>query len=188
LHFEGLVSLEKTLQFLTPRNDSRVNQLWWQIRLDALRILNQQEEFDAVAMDFCMLYELSPPSWVDAQCQLQDGGAHPAFEATRPPPTSSFGLDAVDTVVVELSGELAGDAAPALVELFARPISSDRLVVSCAGLVRVDFAAAGGILNWVTECELHGCRVQFTDVPRLIAGFFTVIGISEYAKVLLRSK
>jgi hypothetical protein len=44
------------------------------------------------------------------------------------------------------------------------------------------------VLNWVTACESLGCRVQFVDVPRLVATFFNVMGISEYARITLRSK
>ena len=36
--------------------------------------------------------------------------------------------------------------------------------------------------------EALGCRVQFVDVPRLVATFFNVMGISEYARISLRSK
>lgn len=189
LHFVGVLALEKTLQSLTPAGDAQADQTWWKIRLDLLRIVNQPEEFDAVAMDFCVVYEVSPPSWALAKCQLQDGGAGlPAFETTMPPQAADYASAEADAVVVDLSGALVGDADPALQSLLLRPISSDRLVVSCKQLVRVDFAAAGALLNWVTECELHGCRVQFTEVPRLVAGFFTVIGITEYAKISLRHK
>jgi hypothetical protein len=55
-------------------------------------------------------------------------------------------------------------------------------------LIRVDFSAAGSILNWAAQRESEGCRLQFVDVPRLVAAFFTVIGISEHAKVVVRTK
>ena len=60
----------------------------------------------------------------------------------------------------------------------------EHLVVSCKGLVRVDFSAAGSILNWAGNLPLaRGCQVQFRDVHRLVAAFFNVIGITEYARV-----
>jgi hypothetical protein len=60
-------------------------------------------------------------------------------------------------------------------------------VVSCANLIRVDFSAAGGILNWVAERQAEGCRVQFREVHRLVASFFHVIGINEHARIVLRT-
>jgi len=89
--------------------------------------------------------------------------------------------------VVELRGEVLGDAADALDKLQAGLAGSNRLVISCARLIRVDFSAAGSILNWVALRESEGCHVQFHDVPRLVAAFFNVIGINEYARVVLRT-
>jgi len=53
--------------------------------------------------------------------------------------------------------------------------------------VRVDFSAAGSILNWVATRQASGCHVQFRDVHRLVAAFFTVIGINEHARVIPRA-
>ena len=60
------------------------------------------------------------------------------------------------------------------------------LVVSCSKLIRVDFSAAGTLLNWVTTLQGEGRIVQFNDMHRLVAAFFSVIGISEHAKVTPR--
>jgi ABC-type transporter Mla MlaB component len=61
------------------------------------------------------------------------------------------------------------------------------MVISCAKLIRVDFSAAGTLLNWVSARQNEGRVVHFTDVHRLVAAFFHVIGISEHAKVITRT-
>ena len=58
---------------------------------------------------------------------------------------------------------------------------------SCAKLIRVDFSAAGTLLNWVSAREAENRSVQFSEVNRLVASFFNVIGISEHARVIVRS-
>ena len=83
---------------------------------------------------------------------------------------------------------MLGDAADVLNKFQAGLHGADRLVVSCARLIRVDFSAAGSILNWVLAREAEGCHVQFRDVPRLVAAFFNVIGISDHARVVLRNR
>jgi ABC-type transporter Mla MlaB component len=88
---------------------------------------------------------------------------------------------------VELSGSIAGDITANLEKLTRRFGGSDVLTISCVKLIRVDFAAAGTLLNWVTSHQAEGRQVQFLDVHRLIAGFFNVIGISEVARVAVRS-
>ena len=56
------------------------------------------------------------------------------------------------------------------------------------GSVRIDFTAAGTVLNWVTAREAEGRQVQFSDVHRLVAAFFNVIGISEHARITIRNE
>jgi len=59
--------------------------------------------------------------------------------------------------------------------------------VSCEHLIRVDFAAAGSILNWVTNCHSQGTQVEFFQTPRLVGAFFNLVGINEHAKIMVRA-
>jgi ABC-type transporter Mla MlaB component len=98
-----------------------------------------------------------------------------------------MGLDSVRLSGLELRGEVLGDATQALAGLESVQVSGGRVVVSCRNLIRVDFSAAGSILNWVALRQAEGHLVQFQDVHRLVAAFFNVIGINEHAKVVLRT-
>jgi ABC-type transporter Mla MlaB component len=73
-----------------------------------------------------------------------------------------------------------------LEKLDSRLKGADIMVISCAKLIRVDFSAAGALLNWVAARQAENREVQFSDVNRLVAAFFNVIGITEYAKVTTR--
>ncbi len=204
LHFVGAEVLEKTLRSFTPSGDKRVDAFWWRLRLDALRILRLQDEFELAALDFCVIYEVSPPPWQDARCRYayeradevtafdtdaDAPGAEPDYPVDQSQAlTAPMGFDALPAAVVELNGEVLGDAAEALDKLQAGLKGADRLVISCDRLIRVDFSAAGSVLNWVAVRQAEGCRVQFRDVPRLVAAFFNVIGINEHAKVMLRNR
>ena len=204
MHFEGANVLERTLKSCTPSGDKQVDLLWWRLRLDALRTLGLQDEFELAALDFCVTYEVSPPPWEDARCEIvserlnstepaqgADGALggmaqdHPGSWGQAQ--TEPMGIEAIPASVVELKGELIGDAAETLRKLAAGLKGIHRLVISCDRLIRVDFSAAGSILNWVAARESEGCHVQFRDVPCLVAAFFNVIGINEHARVLLRN-
>ena len=205
LRFGGAENLERTLRNYTRSDDKAVNTLWWQVRMDALRIMRWQDEFELVALDYCVTYEVSPPAWQSAACEfiqesrsLSDSGA-PGSGAAAGLSVSGWlrsggqgltvpvGLEDVPATVVELTGEIVGDAVDALQRLEAGLQGAGRLVISCARLIRVDFSAAGSILNWVASREAEGCHVQFRDVHRLVGAFFNVIGINEHARVVLRS-
>ena len=208
LHWSGAEVLTRTLQAHTPAGDPRVDPVWWRLRLDALRILGQQDAFETAAMEFCLTYEVSPPSWQAARCVcVHDHADADAALAQAPPQglaterrhgphagvaagdAAEAGLAAdADAAMVALSGEVLGDAVPALERLTPCVQGAEHLSISCRLLVRVDFAAAGSILNWVVRRQTEGCQVRFVDVPRLVAAFFGVIGITEYALVQTRTR
>jgi anti-anti-sigma regulatory factor len=208
LHFDGVASLEAVLKRGTVSGNKFVDTNWWRLRMDSLRIMRMQDEFELVALDYCVTYEVSPPSWSDAVCDyLRKGvsaaGSEEVLSTQRHTLTVSssaqvsdgelartvpMGAEDVPAVVVELAGEVLGDAADALRQLGEdRHHSGERLVISCARLIRVDFAAAGSILNWVAGLQEEGVHVQFREVHRLVGAFFNVIGINEHARVVLRA-
>jgi hypothetical protein len=171
---------------------------FWLTRLDALRLANRADQFDEAAIDYCVTYEVSPPSWESARCKVHISG-HSV--STRTPPLSvvsdvstSFmesGLSedaasGVEVANVELSGQLVGDISATLKKLEGELGQATLVNVSCARLIRVDFIAAGDLLNWVLARRAEGRTVQFGEAHRLVALFFGAMGINEQAKVLVR--
>ncbi|OGB31902.1 MAG: hypothetical protein A3F78_06240 [Burkholderiales bacterium RIFCSPLOWO2_12_FULL_61_40] len=196
LSFSGSNTLEQILRAMMPSGDRSIDPVWWTVRLNALRTMQMQDEFELGALDYCVTYEVSPPAWEPARCQfqhvnaIQGGQVHPVpaerglgFSQAA---TSPVGLDGAPAITLELRGDVLGDATQALAFANGAPHGGDRIVVSCQGLVRVDFSAAGSILNWVALRQTEGCQVQFQNVHRLVAAFFNVIGINEHARVLPR--
>lgn len=188
LRFTGAEQLIQTLRSMTPSGDRGVEMSTWQIRMDVLRTMRMQDEFELAALDYCVTYEVSPPGWLEARCQFEDVTAtvNSQFGDKGIVMTAPMGLDDGSAATVDLRGEILGDATQALAALDAGP-QSENIVISCAALVRVDFSAAGSILNWVATRQASGSHVQFRDVHRLVAAFFSVIGINEHARIVPRT-
>ncbi|HSI52403.1 MAG: STAS domain-containing protein [Ramlibacter sp.] len=207
LRFIGADNFEKVLKNATPSGDKGVNPAWWRLRMEVLRVMHRPDEFELVALDYCVTYEVSPPSWDSARCEykpLQDDGSYVAGhtiigDAFRDSLSSGMSMGYSDThtaslnsqmsniSTVELAGQILGDASEALDMLENKLAGADVMVISCARLIRIDFSAAGTLLNWVTARQAEGRQVQFIEVHRLVAAFFNVIGISEHARVLART-
>jgi ABC-type transporter Mla MlaB component len=187
LRFSGAECLDRALKTITPSGDKRISPLNWQLRMDALRVMRMQDEFELVALEYCVTYEVSPPSWQNARSNCTLDSAPVVSAAVTAALPSSQQEDVQANAMVELTGEIVGDAADALTKLRAAMDDSNQLVISCARLIRVDFSAAGSILNWVAARQSEGCRVQFRDVNRMVAAFFGVIGIHEHALVVARN-
>ena len=206
LRFIGDAQLQQVLEKNTPSGNRDTLQDWWQLRMEALRVTHRPDEFELAALDFCVTYEVSPPAWGAARCDYKPidpqglpMGTHTIIgDVFRDSVPSGLSLQDADSQMgslnsqmgslmsVELSGQIEGDAAAMLDVLQAKLMGADNMVISCAKLIRVDFSAAGTLLNWVSARQDEGRSVHFCDVNRLVAAFFNVIGITEHAKVTSR--
>ncbi len=174
LRFDGADRLLQALRTLTPSGVRGVNPACWEMRLCALRALRLQDDFELAALDYCVTFGVSPPTWAEPGCSLVAPGV-----------SMAKGESDLATVGLELRGEILGDASQALAALDAASLGS--MLIDCSDLVRVDFAAAGSILNWVAMRQADGWQLQFLNVHRLVAAFFHVIGINEHAKIMARA-
>jgi anti-anti-sigma regulatory factor len=205
LRFQGSSSFRELLKSQTPSGRRDVEQLWWELRMAVLRVMNRPDEFELTALDFCVTYEVSPPGWEKPRCYYTSQSADKPGEAGQSVlgesvleqvpsgyPNSESQLDSQGGAdfnqlgLVELSGEIRGDPQATLEALERRLKGADVLIISCRHLIRVDFSAAGTLLNWVSGHHAEGRLVQFVDAHRLVSAFFHVIGITEYAKVVVR--
>ena len=192
--FSGVDRLETLLEIMTQSGDRTSGTEWWRLRMSALRLMGRPDEFELVALDYCVTFEVSPPSWVAPKCGYSDDNASASAqpqanerdmlasdfgELTLPPPIDN-GPAAL------LSGVIEGDAVPLLQPLQELVKPGVPLVIACDKLMRIDFAAAGSVLNWAADLQSQGHVVHFQNLHRLIAVFFNVIGINEHAWVIPR--
>ncbi len=198
LHFMGVANLDKALLEGTSAGDSTDSQERWNLRLLMMRLMQRDDDFEGLALEFCVAFEVSPPAWERTQnkykCLDEAEGEHDVMvghtiidsmlmdDADRP----EFGHSRM-MAGVELAGQIHGDASAVLAQLEARRQGHGILVVECGKLMRIDFSAAGNILNWVIEKKSDGVDVHFSNVHRLVAALFNALGISEQARVSLRS-
>ncbi|MBU1354228.1 MAG: STAS domain-containing protein [Gammaproteobacteria bacterium] len=195
LIFSGVEKLNALLDAKAQSGDRSTSPEWWRLRMAALRLMGKADEFEMVALDYCVTYEVSPPSWVSPRCGYSDNegatsGAAPlaADSDFGPSDLGETSMPAsLDTgPAAQLSGHIDGDATPLLepFQAFLRP--GVPLTIACDKLIRVDFAAAGSVLNWAAEQQGQGHVIQFQNLQRLVAIFFNVIGINEHAWVVPR--
>jgi hypothetical protein len=184
------------LRDAAPAGVRDVDPALWRLRLEGLRLVDRASAFDEAAIDYCVTYEVSPPSWERAACKVRvaSGNSSPAGLDVRSmgDVTSSFtdgqGHDADPALAhCELSGQLAGDITTLLHQVGGQLGSATGVQVSCARLIRVDFIAAGDLLNWVLGRKGEGREVVFDDANRLVALFFGAMGINEHARVRVRA-
>lgn len=193
----GVDQLLTVLAESSPSGTRDVDPAYWMLRLDTLRLCNQPDQFDEVAIDYCVTYELSPPSWEPSACQvrqMRDGVTpHSMMLSHVSDVTTSFvesqlhdDIEFVQVAALNLSGQLIGDISEILRKLDNQLGASITLDIDCEHLLRVDFIAAGDLLNWVLARRAEDREVTFVKPHRLVALFFGAMGINEHAKVKLQ--
>jgi ABC-type transporter Mla MlaB component len=159
---------------------------WWRLRLAWLRLTQRADAFDLVALDYCITHGVPPPSWEDPRCTVAfDDAVGPSDVAAGWAARAPAGVASADACAA-LVGVVAGDASPMLTPSVVRPSPAGSVRIDCTALVRIDFAAAGSVLNWASAQQSAGRQVEFVGLHALVAIFFHVIGVAEHASIRMR--
>ena len=148
----------------------------WMLLLEIYRVLNRQAAFEETSIDYCVTYEVSPPPWEPASPRYR------LDEAPAVPPTAAapaIGQQNLPADAIALSGELIGKIDADMARLTKFAAERKRIVIDCAMLVRVDFTAAGVLLNWSVGSRGAGKTIEFVHVGYLVAALFVVMGLHE---------
>ena len=148
----------------------------WMLLLEIYRVLGRKAAFEETSIDYCVTYEVSPPSWEPASPKFRadDAGPAPAVAATPQVDDEVLPAD-----VIALSGELVGKIDADMLRLSNFVAERKRIVIDCAKLARVDFTAAGVLLNWSVGARGAGKVIEFVHVGHLVAALFVVMGLHE---------
>jgi ABC-type transporter Mla MlaB component len=178
------------LELAAPPGDHLADPAFWQVRLEALRLLGVQASYDLAAEDFAATYGTTPPEWRPASSvvSIEDNpltdlvSTGPDFVISTLP--DELGLNT--SVTVELAGQLAGDVSATMSQALSELGDAQTVNVACDRLIRVDLMAAGELLNWVSARHAEGRLVRFTQVHRLVALLFCAMGLDDQAPIELR--
>ena len=188
--WQGVGALFDLLEIAAPPGDHLADPAFWQVRLEALRLLGVQASYDLAAEDFAATYGTTPPEWRPAAMVVSTDDNMGQLASTAPDFVVStlpdeLGLNT--SVTVELAGQLAGDVSATMSQALSELGDAQSVTVACDRLIRVDLMAAGELLNWVSARRTEGRLVRFTQVHRLVALFFCAMGLDDQAPIELRS-
>ncbi|MBI5335196.1 MAG: STAS domain-containing protein [Burkholderiales bacterium] len=198
MRWAGVDQLQGVLRDATPTGVRDVDPAYWLLRLDVMRLVNRADQFDEVAIDYCVTYEVSPPSWEPTACKVEthdEGSSTTAAPLSRISDVSTSFVESrlmdepaqLQVATLELSGQLVGDIGSTLKGLDEALGAANVVEIACTRLIRVDFIAAGDLLNWVLARRGEQRLIQFEQANRLVALFFGAMGINEHARVRLRN-
>ena len=155
------------------------NDAMWQLSLMCLRLLGQHQQFDDLSIDFCVTYEVSPPSWEPMPAWVR-GDAENTLINNGVAASDASGNSFV------LKGDLVGAVAQERQSLKEFAQNRRELTIDCRKLKRLDFSAAGEILNEVVNLRNANKSVLFVEPNYLVYTLMMVMGLHEVAEIRTR--
>lgn len=161
-------------QIETGRSD--LPETYWLLLLDLYQELGLQEPFEEAALSYCITYEVSPPSWVESPKSAEMQQAAPA--APAPESGESAFL---------LRGEIEGIAGATFSDIGKLAAEKNHVVIDLYHLKRMDFIAAGSLLNLVSALKSAGKSIELRSPSPLLATLFVTMGFTAYVKMARRN-
>lgn len=153
------------------------NDAIWLLLLEIYQRLDQSDAFEAMALDYAITFEVSPPSW----------------EAPKPSSLGAAATDELQEVSVEeekaatlsLAGEMldAGAANFAAIGAAFGDGSKDDVVVDLAQLKRIDQNSAMALQQTLSALPGKERRVRLTGCSHMVAALLEMAGVGKLATV-----
>ncbi|WP_312513644.1 STAS domain-containing protein [Massilia sp.] len=161
----GADTLMGTLRAMLTIGVRGPSQAPWLLLLELLLLTNREKEFEEAAMDYCVTYEVSPPS----------------FEAPRRVSTAAPALDAgaAHGERFMLPATVGAADSALLSAIDAHADGRDTLVLDCSRLARIDYAGAGLLQARLAAHAGAGKRVELRELNHLVAALLRLLGVGR---------
>ncbi|MEJ7669876.1 MAG: STAS domain-containing protein [Casimicrobiaceae bacterium] len=144
----------------------------WLLSLELLQFMYDQIAFDDRAIEYAIAFELSPPSWEPPP--RPETEAAPAGGGAR----LESGDAAADVDMLVFNGVMAGSNTPQLAQLHEFAQRKAVVPIDMTAVERIDFVAAGGLVNAINRIETQRKAIQFIGVSPIIRAMLLLIGVS----------
>jgi ABC-type transporter Mla MlaB component len=148
--------------------DTSIGASPWLLRIELLQILHQEKEFEEAAMDYCVTFEVSPPSFEPAD---HVAGAAPASGSAAA--GDHFMLPAV----------IDGDCTFLLAAIGAYGASHNPAVLDCERLLRVDYGCAALLVEKLRALQQEKVQVELRNLNHLVMELLRLLGGADCARL-----
>ncbi|WP_410499252.1 hypothetical protein [Chitinibacter sp. S2-10] len=146
---------------------------FWLLLIELHQVMGLQEEFENLAVDYAITYEVSPPSWDVRQVPKS------AEVIAKEEAAAKAQRDAEEQASNRLNGAISADKPEQLAQLGKLVEKSLSPTVDLHYVSRIDFDSAGQILNLAMQWLQEGRQVRFINVNPLIFALLRVMSISD---------
>ncbi len=167
--------------YISPNSASRLlredflhnEQIFWLIYLEILQWKGRKEDFESLALDFAMKFEVSPPGWEDEGVMKIDKQFEEMSESE-----GSFELESHLTLnnIDNLLNKIRTDFE-----------TGDKSEIDLSKVDRIDFSAAGSISHFIQELwmepDFTEKKVILISPNELILILLEMVGLTEFVEI-----
>ncbi|HNJ76239.1 MAG TPA: STAS domain-containing protein [Azospira sp.] len=156
---------------------TRENAGCWLLLLEFYQIMGKETEFEDMAINYAVTFEMSPPSWDPKRVAKAEPKPLPAAAVDG----ADEEEDAASSAAFVLRGDLKSErfgGLPAVAE------KEDPVVIDFSAVTRIDFVSAGTLVNLLTPAKRAGKRVIIKHPNHLVAELLGVVGLKAVAEVV----
>lgn len=152
-------------------------QAHWQLLLNLYQCQGMQAEFEDLAVEYAITFEVSPPSW-EAMPQCRQPAAVVTVNAPDEQPH--------DENTFYMSGVISPASGPQLQELANYAASRSEVFLDMSGVPRVDFVSIGDFVSVLVRLNGSGKKLLIRNANEMIRALFGVMGVDQFAAILKR--
>ncbi|MDY7540038.1 STAS domain-containing protein [Undibacterium sp. RTI2.1] len=146
----------------------------WLLLLEILQLLHFEKAFEEVSMDYCITFEVSPPS----------------FEAPKNKVTTSFPEVQLETESAHrfmMPAVIEGKTDILIAQITEHSKLYNQIILDCSRLERVEFGASAQLLNGLVPIAgVRDNHIQFVEVNYLVMALFNAMGLKSVATIFPR--
>jgi anti-anti-sigma regulatory factor len=164
LQISGIKGLIQTLQAQTEAHTDQTGP--WLLLLAVYQLLGRQEEFEDLAVNYAVLFEVSPPSWETTAVAKEVVARLP-----------------VDKDACVWSGLISGEHAKAYSQLLDHASTRNPVVVDLSAVTRIDYASVSGLISALMNILGSGKAIVLQGQNSLVDALFQSMGVQHMAEL-----
>ncbi len=181
IQIDGMERLIEILnkQIAADRHGDEDRQAWL-LLFELYQWLGREAEYEDLAIEYAVTFEISPPAWEAIQAPLT------AVRGKTPPALASS-QERTDADTFALKGVISESSQSRLNELINYAADKQEVRIDMAEVSRVDFVAVGNFMGTLINLTQAGKKVLLLEANELVQALFYMMGIQEFA-TLIRKK
>ena len=150
---------------------------YWLLLIEIHQALGLQEEFENLAVDYAITYEVSPPSW-DVDHTAKTSAQIASDEAK-----AQAEIKKAAEEEAQLVGNITAEQPQLLSQISALIGNASQYTLDFSRIDRIDFESAGQLLNLAMVWLQQGKQIRISNTNELVLGLLRVMGIAEMLQV-----